>query len=80
LRYGSAFSLSLDFGIGLLVGRVFGHGKVSALVVRESRGAFLTCVESLVGRSLLIRGGSKFVTQVLLGCCDVSSDRPKLEW
>jgi len=24
--------------------------------------------------------GSKFVSQVLLGYCDVSSDRPKLEW
>jgi len=48
--------LSLDFGIGLLVGRVFGHVKVSALVVCELRSAFLTCVGSLVGRSLLIRG------------------------
>jgi len=56
LRYCSAFSLSLNFGIGLLVGRVFGHVKVSALVVRELRGAFLTCVGSLVDRSLLIRG------------------------
>jgi len=56
LRYCSAFSLSLDFGIRLLVGRVFGQVKVSALVVRELRGAFLTCVGSLVGRSLLIRG------------------------
>jgi xanthosine utilization system XapX-like protein len=56
LRYYSAFSLSLDFGIGLLVGRVFGHVKVSVSVVRELKGAFLTCVGSLVGRSLLIRG------------------------
>ncbi|AES72364.1 transmembrane protein, putative [Medicago truncatula] len=45
-----------DFGIELLVGRVFGQVKVSALVVRELRGAFLTSVWSLVGRSLLIRG------------------------
>jgi len=29
---------------------------VSALVVRELRGAFLTCVGSLAGQSLLIRG------------------------
>jgi len=29
---------------------------VSALMVRELRGAFLTGVGSLVGRSLLIRG------------------------
>jgi len=56
LRYGSAFSLSLDFGIKLLAGRFFGQVKVSALVVRELRGAFLTCVGILVGRSLLIRG------------------------
>jgi len=56
LRYYSAFSLSLDFGIGFLVGRVFGQVRVSALVVRELRGAFLSCVGSLVGRSLLIRG------------------------
>jgi len=46
----------LDFGIGFLVGRGFGQVKVFALVVRELRGAFLTCVGSLVGRSLLIRG------------------------
>jgi len=38
------------------VGRVSGQVKVLALVVCESRGAFLTCVGSLVGRSLLIRG------------------------
>jgi len=56
LRYCSAFSLSLNFGIGFLVGRVFGLVRVFALVVRELRGAFLTCVGSLVGRSLLIRG------------------------
>lgn len=56
MRYYSTFSLSLDFGIGLLVGRVFGQVRVSALVVRELRGAFLTCVMSLVGRLLLIRG------------------------
>jgi hypothetical protein len=48
LRYCSAFSLSLDFGIGLSVGRGFRQVKVSALVVRELRGAFLTCVGSLV--------------------------------
>jgi len=42
----------LDFGIGLLVGRVFGQVKVSALVVRELMGAILTCVGSLVDRSL----------------------------
>ena len=53
--YYFACSLSLDFGIGLLVGRGFGQVKVFALVVRELRGAFLTCVGSLVGRSLLIR-------------------------
>jgi len=29
--------------------RVFGQVKVSALVVRELKGAFLTCVGSLVG-------------------------------
>jgi len=51
----SLFSV-FDFGIGLLVGRIFGQVKVSALVVRELRGAFLTSVKSLVGRSLLIRG------------------------
>jgi hypothetical protein len=56
LCYCSAFSLSLDFGIGLLVGRGFGQVKVSALVARELRGAFLTCVRSRVDRSLLIRG------------------------
>ena len=56
MRYYYAFSLSLDFGIGFLVGRGFGQVKMSALVVRELRGAFLTCVESLVDRSLLIRG------------------------
>jgi len=49
-------SLSLDFGIGFLVGRGFEQVKVFALVVRELRGAFLTCVGSLVGRSPLIRG------------------------
>jgi len=38
------------------VGRVFGQVKVFAMVVRELRGAFLTYVGSLVGRSLLIRG------------------------
>ena len=49
-------SLSLVFGIGFLVGRGFGHVKVSAMVVHELRGTFLTCVGSLVGRSPLIRG------------------------
>jgi len=48
--------MSLVFGIGFLVGRVFGQVKVSALVVRELSGALLTCVGSLVDRSLLIRG------------------------
>jgi len=47
--YYVVFSLSLDFGIGLLVGRGFGQVKVSAMVVRELRSAFLTCVGSLVG-------------------------------
>jgi len=56
LHYYSTFSLSLDFGIGFLVGRGFGQVKVSALVVCELRGAFLTCVRSLVDRLLLIRG------------------------
>jgi len=47
LRYCSAFSLSLDFDIVFLVGRVFGQVKVSALVVRELRGAFFDlCWES----------------------------------
>jgi len=56
LRYCFDVSLSLDFGFGFLVGRVSGQVTVSALVVRELRGAFLTCVGSLVDRSLLIRG------------------------
>jgi len=54
LRYCSAFSLSLDFDIGLLMSRVFGQVKVSALVVRKLRGVFLTCVVSLLDWSLLI--------------------------
>jgi len=73
-------SLSLDFGTGLLVGRVFEQVKVSIPVVRELRGVFLTCVGSLVGRSLLIRGRKQVCDSGPLGCCDVSSDRPKLEW
>jgi len=56
LRYCSTFSLSLESDIWLLVGQVFGQVKVSALVVRELRGALMTYVGSLVGRSLLIRG------------------------
>jgi len=40
LRYYSTFSLSLDFGIGFLVGKGFGQVKVSALVIRKLRGAF----------------------------------------
>lgn len=54
-------SLSLEFGIRLLVGRVFGQVKVSALMVRELRGALLNCVRSLVDRSLLIRGRELFL-------------------
>lgn len=80
LCYCSAFSLSLNFGIGLLVGRGFGQVKVSALVARELRGAFLTCVRVLWADRFRFEVGSKFVTQVLLGCCDVSSDIPELEW
>jgi len=56
LCYYFAFSLSLGFVIGFLVGRGFGQVKVCALVVRELRGAFLPCAGSLVGQSLLIRG------------------------
>jgi len=56
LRYCSTFSLSLESDIWLLVGQVFGQVKVSALVVRELRGALMTYVGSLMGRSLLIRG------------------------
>ena len=56
MRYCSTFSLSLESDIWLLVGQVFGQVKVSALVVRELRGALMTYVGSLVGRSLLIRG------------------------
>jgi len=61
VRSALLFRLSSVFGFWhrVLVGRVFGHGKVSALVVCELRGAFLTCVGSLVGRSLLIRGREK---------------------
>lgn len=36
--------LSLEFGIWLLVGRVFGQVKVSALVVHELRGALMICI------------------------------------
>jgi len=40
LRYCSAFSLSLNFDIGLLVGRVFGQVKVSAMVVYSINDVF----------------------------------------
>jgi len=74
-----AFSV-FRFWHRVLVGRVFGQVKVSALVVREMRGAFFNSVASLVGRLLLIRGREQFVTQVLLGCYGVSSNRLELEW
>ena len=47
--------LSYEFGIWIIVARVFAYVKVSALVVRKLRGAFMICVGSLVRRSLLIR-------------------------
>jgi len=34
----------LEFGIWIMVGRVFGQVKVSALVVRVLRGALMICV------------------------------------
>jgi len=43
-------------------------------------GCLFDLCQNLVGQSLLIRGREQGVTQVLLGCCDVSSDRLELEW
>ncbi|RHN56020.1 hypothetical protein MtrunA17_Chr5g0424831 [Medicago truncatula] len=43
-----------EFGIWIKARRIFRHVKVSALVLREFRGALMMCVGSLVGRSLLI--------------------------
>jgi hypothetical protein len=47
----------------------------------ELKGAFLICDGSLVGRSLLIRDRELvFLTQVLLGFFDVSSNKSGVEW
>jgi hypothetical protein len=56
LRFALLFHLfsTFEFGIWIMVGRVFGQVKVSALVVHELRGALMICVGSLVDRSLLI--------------------------
>lgn len=49
--------------------------KVSSLVVRELRGVFLTCVGSLVGRLLLIRGREQVFdsSSFRLLCCLLSA-------
>jgi len=80
LRYCSAFPLCLDFGIGFSWVEFLDRFRYLLWWFVSWGVPFWLVLGVLWANRFWFEVGSKFVSQVLLGCCDVSSDRPELEW